>query len=280
MTDNNSENVRFLTSEQLAEAVGISRMTVLRLEDAGLLFHAERSGRGNSRRYSISSLLELFCLQNLHNLGYSYEEASRYIAGEDDLTEIISQLESKANDILHIAEDLRQKLVTRNDSSLFPFKCDSLYYVSYPLDPSDIFGSVSEAISAAVTSGYKLRYTLPLAISVPYMKSGKGSVNISVTEESRDMDGVLFRDVETYLCEQRSCLTKDIPYAAEDIYLEIEKKIRTNEYSNLVLRDECLVVPVLQSYQFNINRDDQLYRFAFVVDNPDEAHFGYDDTRR
>ena len=157
------------TSEQIAHAFGVSRSKILRVEDAGLIYPKERSGRANSRHYDAGTVLKLAKIFHYHDLGYTIDDTIRYFNGEGDYQEIIRDVENRIHELTNVLTSLKnrtdatQHMVVQTTTSVA-----SYYYcekVDLPHGGDHALEIVKSVVASAICRGYTLRYELPITLT-------------------------------------------------------------------------------------------------------------------
>ena len=93
--------------QALAKACGVSRSTILRLEDDGLITPAYKDPDSGYRYYDVENLAQVIRIINYQALGFSKKEISEFIKNPDILKKNINFLTERYNFILRELERLR-----------------------------------------------------------------------------------------------------------------------------------------------------------------------------
>lgn len=103
---------------QAAAACGLSRSTLMRMEEKGLLtpaYIAENSGRRYYDNHNIARILQI---QQFQSMGFSAEETAAYFTQGGDAAELLASLENKLNLIQRNLEELRIRAMEVPDMSV------------------------------------------------------------------------------------------------------------------------------------------------------------------
>ena len=99
------DNKEFLlTSNQLAKACGISRATVLRLEDRGLIEPVDHVTGNSSRLYDISSLYQTQALLLLQQMGFDNQTIKDFIDNDSNYNVLKFALNKKIKDAIYLLD--------------------------------------------------------------------------------------------------------------------------------------------------------------------------------
>ncbi len=100
---------------QAAAACGLSRSTLMRMEEKGLLtpvYIAPKSGR---RYYDNNNINRILHVQQFQSMGFSTEETASYFTKGGDATELLSILEDKLSLLQRNVEELRIRAASSTD---------------------------------------------------------------------------------------------------------------------------------------------------------------------
>ena len=103
---------------QASAACGLSRSTLMRMEEKGLLtpaYIAPKSGRRYYDNHNISRILQV---QQFQSMGFSPEETASYFTKGGDAAELLAILEDKLNLLQRNVEELRIRAITSPDVSV------------------------------------------------------------------------------------------------------------------------------------------------------------------
>lgn len=102
------ENIRGLFPiTQAAKACGLSRSTLMRMEERGLLTPAYIAPKSKRRYYDNHNISRILQIQNFQSMGFDAEETAAYFAGGGDATELLATLEERLALIQRNVEELR-----------------------------------------------------------------------------------------------------------------------------------------------------------------------------
>ncbi|MBO4799998.1 MAG: MerR family transcriptional regulator [Lachnospiraceae bacterium] len=101
--------------QALAKACGVSRSTILRMENEGLLNPAYTDPDSGYRYYSTGNLAQVVRILNYQSLGFTKKEISEFLTDPDILRKNIDRLNEKYNTILRELD--RLTVMTRTDES-------------------------------------------------------------------------------------------------------------------------------------------------------------------
>ncbi|MDE7282249.1 MAG: MerR family transcriptional regulator [Lachnospiraceae bacterium] len=103
---------------QAAAACGLSRSTLMRMEEKGLLtpaYIAPKSGRRYYDNHNISRILQL---QQFQSMGFNTEKTASYFTKGGDAAELLAILEDKLNLLQRNVEELQIRAMTGPDMSV------------------------------------------------------------------------------------------------------------------------------------------------------------------
>ncbi len=103
MSDNNS----LYTVNQIGVACGVSRATLLRLEEAGLLIPTIHDTK---RMYSFHDMMKLRQIVMLHNYGFTYAVISKYFEDNGNYNDLLSLLAAKQSDIFYFMREMELRM--------------------------------------------------------------------------------------------------------------------------------------------------------------------------
>ncbi len=113
---NNSKGLFTIT--QAANACGLSRSTLMRIEEKGLItpaYIAPKSGRRYYDNHNISRILQI---QQFQSMGFSAEKTAAYFTQRGEASELLDILENKLNLLQRNVEELRIRAMTTPDISV------------------------------------------------------------------------------------------------------------------------------------------------------------------
>ena len=102
------EQNSLFTIAQTANACGISRATLLRMEDEGLLAPA-RHEEGRYRYYDTTNILQALQIHNMHRLGLTRREIRPVVDTPDEIGPVIEKLEVMRDNLNTIIAHLKKR---------------------------------------------------------------------------------------------------------------------------------------------------------------------------
>lgn len=90
-----------------AHACGLSRSTLLRMEEKGLLAPAYIAPDSGRRYYDNHNVARVLQIEKLKAMGLGTEEIAGYFASGGEVTDLLSMLEERLRELLRGAEELR-----------------------------------------------------------------------------------------------------------------------------------------------------------------------------
>lgn len=102
-----AEGTRLFSVAQAAKAAGISRSTLLRLEERGLLRPAAVTEGSGRRLYDTHNIARVVQIKGLLEMGFSYQEAAQYYASQGDARELLASLEARLDLLRQQVEEMR-----------------------------------------------------------------------------------------------------------------------------------------------------------------------------
>ena len=123
---------QMFTVSQAAAVTGLSRSTVLRMEDRGLLEPAYVSPTSGHRYYDVYNIMRILSVQQLLEIGFTNEEARQYFSAGADAAELFALVERRLRILQHTYEEMKLRATT--DKHLSVQLCrigESWYYVEH-----------------------------------------------------------------------------------------------------------------------------------------------------
>ena len=144
---------------QAAAACGLSRSTLMRMEEKGLLtpaYIAPKSGRRYYDNHNISRILQIELFQSM---GFNTEETASYFTKGGDAAELLATLEDKLNLLQRNVEELRIRTMTVPDMSVQMMTlpetvCCTRRYIG--LTPQEKYDAMYHFFHECVENGYVL----------------------------------------------------------------------------------------------------------------------------
>ena len=103
---------------QAAAACGLSRSTLMRMEEKGLLAPAYISESNGWRYYDNHNISRILQIQQFQSMGFNAKETSAYFTQGGDAAELLATLEDKLNLLQRNVEELRIRAMTDSDMSV------------------------------------------------------------------------------------------------------------------------------------------------------------------
>ncbi len=103
---------------QAAEVCGLSRSTLMRMEERGLLTPAYIAPKSKRRYYDNHNISRILQIQQFQSMGFDYEETAIYFAQGGEAKELLAILENRLNLLQRNVEELRIRAMTTPDISV------------------------------------------------------------------------------------------------------------------------------------------------------------------
>lgn len=166
------------TVGQLADACGVSRSTLLRLEDEGLLIPTIHDTK---RMYSFLDMMKLRQIITLHNYGFTHAIIKEYFEDNGNYSNLIALLAAKQSDIFYFIREMELRMDTENKSlnvqSIYapeiPCHCMPLgtEYPSYDKHRA----LICEQMKKIMDRKYEVSSSRPLFITTPWEDLAAGA---------------------------------------------------------------------------------------------------------
>lgn len=114
----NESDYRLFTIRQAARACNLSRSSLMRLEERGLLTPAYTDAKSGYRYYDNNNISRILQIQKFQWMGFSPEEISSYFAGYGKADALLSTLEYKLSVLQQQVEEMRLRSQAVPDMSL------------------------------------------------------------------------------------------------------------------------------------------------------------------
>ncbi len=111
----NHDTKRLFRVAEAATACGISRSTILRMEESGLLSPAYTDPVSGRRYYDNHNISRIIEIENLKYMGLGAEEIARYFASGGDAEVLLAPLEEKLSILQRSVEELRLRTGRRGN---------------------------------------------------------------------------------------------------------------------------------------------------------------------
>ncbi len=153
------------TINQVSKCCGVSRSTIMRLEDRGLLkpaFVDEQTGYRYYDNFSVSLILQV---QLFLALGMSYDDIALYYRANGSSPELLARIEVKYNILKRAYEEIKLRMDKREEI-IFEF-LTLPEYVCYTREfrgttVQDRYQAMVDLYNEAVEKGYRPSYSEPL----------------------------------------------------------------------------------------------------------------------
>ena len=96
---------------EAAHACGISRSTLLRMEEKGLLTPAYTAAESGRRCYDSHNVARILQIEKFKSMGFSTEQIAGYFSQGGEISALLAVLEDRLNDLQRSVEELRLRSV-------------------------------------------------------------------------------------------------------------------------------------------------------------------------
>lgn len=103
----NSDGNKLFTISQAAKACGISRSTLLRMEERGLITPAHTNPESGHRYYNMLNVSTCTQIQKFQAMGFSNEDILAYYDSAGDSTHLLESLEDRLRFLQRFVEEMR-----------------------------------------------------------------------------------------------------------------------------------------------------------------------------
>lgn len=127
-----TDPAKLFTMKQVHAATGLSRSTILRMEDRGLLKPACVSPTSGNRYYDLYNVSRILSVEQLLEMGFSNDEARQYFSAGADAAELFALVERRLRMLQRIYEEMKLRATT--DKHLSVQLCrisESWFYVEH-----------------------------------------------------------------------------------------------------------------------------------------------------
>lgn len=168
MKENDSSHI-FLSINQIGKACGVSRTTLRRLDEEGLLKPYNRPAEGQKRQYDPKDVLHLCRILKLQECGLTHKEISDMLNSENEKDKVIRSLEERARFLESVISEMKVFSDRSNHLSVSEYdlpEC-SFYEKKYPCAQGYAYTSqaVTETLTEAVCKGFRLNIDRPLGVT-------------------------------------------------------------------------------------------------------------------
>ena len=144
---------------QAAAACGLSRSTLMRMEEKGLLIPAYISESNGWRYYDNHNIARILQIQRFQSMGFNAKETATYFTQGGEAAELLAILEDKLNLLQRNVEELRIRAITSTDMSvqimtLPETVCCMRRYIG--LTPQEKYDVMYDFFHECVENGYVL----------------------------------------------------------------------------------------------------------------------------
>ncbi len=127
-----TDPAKLFTMRQAVGATGLSRSTIMRMENRGLLEPAYISPTSGNRYFDMYNISRILSVEQLLELGFTYEEAGLYYSSGADAAELFALVERRFRAIQRIYEETRLRATTDKHLSVQLCPIDEgWYYVEH-----------------------------------------------------------------------------------------------------------------------------------------------------
>lgn len=177
--ENNFTNAVYTVS-QVATTCGVSRSTLLRLEEEGLLIPSIHDAAGTKRMYSFLDLMKLREIITLHNYGFTHSIIKEYFEDNGNCTNLIALLAAKQSDIFYFLHEMEERMGTNVNLDVeyvhfpeTPIYCNTMHreFPRYDVHRSLIYKQMEEVVAKK----YKVSPARPLFLTTPWKDIADGA---------------------------------------------------------------------------------------------------------
>ena len=149
---------KFFTVGQVCKCCGVSRSTILRMENRGLLSPARVDKNTGYRYYDIYNVTKILHIQMFLNMGLTYDDAYLYFESSGKSSELLAMLESRLTLFTRAYEEMKLRMDDKQHLQLEIIKLPE--YVCYQKEFkgttwSDKYRDMYNLFGEAVEKGYK-----------------------------------------------------------------------------------------------------------------------------
>lgn len=168
------------TVSQVATTCGVSRSTLLRLEDEGLLIPSIHDAAGTKRMYSFLDIMKLREIITLHSYGFTYSIIKEYFEDNGNCTNLIALLAAKQSDIFYFLHEMEERMGTNTNLDVeyvyfpeTPIYCNTMHreFPRYDVHKSLIYKQMEEVVAKK----YKVSTGRPLFLTTPWEDIAEGA---------------------------------------------------------------------------------------------------------
>ncbi len=127
-----TDPARLFTMSQTVAATGLSRSTIMRMEDRGLLEPAYVSPTSGNRFFDLYNVSRILSVQQLLEMGFSNKEVRQYFSTGADAAELFALVERRLRMLQRIYEEMQLRAWTDKHLSVQLCQIDeSWFYVEH-----------------------------------------------------------------------------------------------------------------------------------------------------
>lgn len=157
----------FFATRQVCKSCGISRSTLLRIEDRGLLKPAHIAPETGVRRYNNDNVAQIMQIKRFLDMGLTYDDVALYYQSGGTSRELLTRIEEQYLRFKRAYEDIRLR-VDRQERLRFEF-VELPEYVCYAREfrgatAEDSYRAMYGLHHEAVEKGYRLSASEPLFV--------------------------------------------------------------------------------------------------------------------
>ena len=110
------DNKNLFSIGEIANAIGITRKTILNYETKGLIIPDKKEGNTGNRYYTIDTFTQIRTIRIFQNLGLSLDEIREYFYGTSDLQPMVKRLEKMRDELNLTIEKMKERSQKTNDT--------------------------------------------------------------------------------------------------------------------------------------------------------------------
>lgn len=114
----NYNNTQLFSITQAANACGVSRSTLMRMEERGLLTPAYTAPNSGRRYYDNHNIARILQIQLFQSMGFDTRETAAYFAQGGEAGELLSILENKLNLLQRSVEEMQLRSMAEKNMSV------------------------------------------------------------------------------------------------------------------------------------------------------------------
>ena len=154
------KSAEFFMVNQVAHACSVSRATILRLENDGLITPSFKDPDSGYRYYSVEDLMRVRMILSLRNSGFSSALIQKYLAQPDDVSPLIKEVEERIRIMTNTLNVLRQQSVASGACAVSRRTTRVTNYYEnvreMPGGRKNVDGLMQETLREAIDAGMRL----------------------------------------------------------------------------------------------------------------------------